>query len=81
MYDLLLLVWFRSGAVMILFRICCRCPDSKMYDLLPLFLHRSIFSIYGEERQANITDFGMSGASAVMTQLLPGPDSRQFMFN
>ena len=52
-----------------------------MYDLLPLFLHRSIFSIYGEERQANITDFGMSGASAVMTQLLPGPDSRQFMFN
>ena len=40
MYDLLPLLWFRNGAAMLVFTICCRCfgfvPQSQMHDLLPL---------------------------------------------
>ena len=48
-YDLLPLLWSRSGAPMLRCTICCRCfglemvprLNSKMYDLLPLLWFRS----------------------------------------
>ena len=45
MYDLLPLLWSRSGAPMLRYSVCCRCfgleASAKMYDLLPLQWPRS----------------------------------------